>query len=48
MASFFPSHRKEKPMVDFDVSCPQCEEKFKLNEVGMKVKLYALKGVASR
>ena len=35
MAAFFPSHRKEKPRFDFDVSCPQCEEKFKLNRVGV-------------
>jgi hypothetical protein len=25
-------------MFDFDVSCPQCEEKFKLNRIGLDVK----------
>jgi hypothetical protein len=47
MAAFPPSHRREKPMFDFDVSCPQCEEKFKLNRVSI-VDVQNLKRILSQ
>ena len=34
----FRSYGKEKPMFDFDVSCPHCEKEFKLNRIGLETK----------
>jgi hypothetical protein len=34
----FSNLTESEPMFDFDVSCPHCEKKFKLNRIGLEAK----------